>query len=111
MDGSFSPAWTYFTRTIGSTVKPPVDFSAAIDQPDAVNLKWSGGPLEARYRIERSENGSPFRLLSTSAQNATTHRDTGVQSGLSYRYRIRSEAGPLTSGWFYADPQAIRGND
>lgn len=55
-----------------------------------INLSWSGVTGNAGYKIERSTDNATWAEVATPAQGATGYSDTGVVSGTTYYYRVRT---------------------
>ena len=70
----------------------PTNLVAADAGAQDVALTWSDNSgVEDGYYITRWPNGDQSKetLIAEPAANATSYRDTGLQSGVSYSYRVR----------------------
>jgi len=104
-DGTYSVARDYFTGLLDPYLTPPSDFTPSIlADSGKIRLSWSDSLNQANYRLEKSVNSEPYVLLCESPTNKTFHNDKNVQTGNSYRYRLRSEkTGYRPTSWFYTD--------
>ena len=78
-----------------TTVAPPAvptTLTATAISNSQINLTWvDASSNETGFQIERSlTSGSGFTLITTTAANATSFSNTGLNAGTSYFYRIRS---------------------
>ncbi|MDB1087590.1 glycosyl hydrolase family 8 [Streptomyces sp. ACA25] len=82
------------TTAAPSTTAPaaPSGLTATASGPTDITLSWTDNSAdETGFRIERrtGADGS-WALLTTTAPDVTTHTDTGLTGGTSYRYRVRA---------------------
>ena len=105
VDGTYSTARNYLTGLLQPYLVPPADFKAVIStDKQRVQLTWTEAPNEANYRIERSVNRGPYRLLSTPPKDAISFFDAQVTPGNTCQYRLRAErAGHRPTAWFYSE--------
>jgi hypothetical protein len=95
----------------------PSGLFASAAAPNRVRLDWGdNSPNEAGFRIERSTDGVNFSTLADVAANITGYDDAGLQSNITYYYRVRAFSGPVmsdTSNVTTATPQlsAINGTE
>jgi uncharacterized protein YkwD len=77
----------------------PGGLVASAAAPNRVRLDWTdNSPNEAGFRIERSTDGVNFATLADVAANITGYDDAGLQSNITYYYRVRGLSGPVMSG-------------
>jgi hypothetical protein len=79
--------------TSGITVLPaPSGLIVAPASSSQINLTWTdNSSSETGFEIERSNSsGSGFGLIVTTAANATSYNDTGLNSNTTYYYRVRA---------------------
>jgi len=70
----------------------PSDLSAVISSTTQIDLTWTDNSFnEEQFRIERSNDGISWNLLTTIDANSTTYSDTGLNLSTSYYYRVRAE--------------------
>ncbi len=82
-DGSASAPLVVATRP------PAVEKVAALGrQPRLIVLQWRDPAGQQAYRVERSIDGRQFTALATTAPNACGFRDTVVEPGTKYFYRV-----------------------
>ena len=68
----------------------PVEVAASVQAPNHVRLTWSDTTLnESGFRIEGATDGLTFSPLVDLPANATSYDDTGLQSFVTYSYRVR----------------------
>lgn len=62
---------------------------------DAINLSWSDTSYEENFVIERKNvtASTTYATIATTTINSTSYQDTGLSSGNTYMYRLRSYAG------------------
>jgi len=78
----------------GSPIEPtaptaPSDFTAAVVSTSEIDLTWADkSNNETGFKIERSPDNLNWTVLTTTAANATSYRDTGLTSSTPYYYRI-----------------------
>jgi titin len=82
------------TPTVTKT-KPsqPTSLVATAVSPTQINLSWkvpsnNGGEPITGYKIEASEGGGTYQVLSQNATTSTTYSHTGLKPGTSYFYRV-----------------------
>jgi predicted outer membrane repeat protein len=67
----------------------PSDFMAAVVSTTEIDLTWADkSNNETGFKIERSPDNANWTVLTTTAANATSYRDTGLTSSTPYYYRI-----------------------
>jgi titin len=71
----------------------PTSFVAAAVSQNQINLSWkaptnNGGEPITGYKIEASEGGGNYQVLSQNAATTTTYSHTGLKPGTSYFYRV-----------------------
>jgi subtilisin family serine protease len=94
-------------NSIRNVPAAPSSLSAAAVSSSQINLTWSDNSFgEDGFRIERKMDvGGVYTQVATTAANATTYSDTGLDKSTTYYYRIRSYNGINTSD-FSADTSA-----
>lgn len=71
-----------------------IAFSSATATAKGVKLQWNKNTSASSYYIYRSVDGAKFVKYAVVKGNATTaYTDTKVESGKSYRYRVRGVSG------------------
>ncbi|CAA9222878.1 MAG: hypothetical protein AVDCRST_MAG56-538 [uncultured Cytophagales bacterium] len=84
----------------------PGALTAAAVSFTAVELAWTGATGEAGYVVERSSGDSThFEVVATVAPGTTGYRDTTVNSGTTYYYRVKAYTATAESA--YAPAVAI----
>ncbi len=85
------------TNTVRTMDPPPIAPNVPIFFADrysstAIDLKWIDVELETEYRIERENfpGGGVWKQIAVVPADSTRYRDTGLQSGTLYVYRIRA---------------------
>ncbi len=70
----------------------PTNLVATAFSTNQINLTWTDASSnETGYQIERSLTaGSGYVLVATTAPQATSYSDTGIQDGTTYYYRVRA---------------------
>jgi hypothetical protein len=72
-------------------ITAPTALVASVQAPNRVRLVWSDNSSnEGGFRIERSTDGVNFSRLVDLPANATSHDDGGLQSNVTYSYRVRA---------------------
>ena len=71
----------------------PTSFVATAISQNQINLSWkapsnNGGEPITGYKIEGSEGGGTYQVLSQTAATSTTYSHTGLKPGTSYFYRV-----------------------
>jgi hypothetical protein len=84
----FSNVASATTLACNAPTAIPGSFTAAADT-GLVDLSWTGSdPLATSLKVYRAAGGGSMSLRTTLAANATSYRDTSVQPGQSYSYRV-----------------------
>lgn len=73
----------------------PTNLTATTVSGTQINLAWTDTfASETGYKIERSLDGLTFdTVVTTTAVNATSYSDTGLNGGTTYYYRVRAVSG------------------
>jgi len=75
----------------GGSLTAPSSFSAIAVSTSQINLSWTDpNDGESGFEIQRSSDTSGFSTITTTDKNATSYSNTGLNSGTTYYYRIRS---------------------
>jgi len=80
-------------------------FTATAASSTQINLAWTDkSGVETGFRIERSTDNTNWSLVTTTAANATSFSNTGLNASTLYYYRIRSNSynGTNDSAWYTA---------
>jgi len=82
-----------------SPVAAPSNLTAAAEAGGIV-LKWNDNSNnETGFIIERKDGGSGWGQLDYVAANVTTYKDTNVQDGKTYSYKVNATAPSTASGY------------
>jgi hypothetical protein len=83
---------------VGGPASAPVLYSAPApavtrlqafgSSPQSIVLEWRDVRRERGYRVERSTGGAPFEKIGSVSQNACGYRDSNVNPGSQYTYRV-----------------------
>jgi hypothetical protein len=78
-----------------SPLPVPNNFTSSTSSPTSINLSWSDISYEENFVIERRNvtASTTFATIATTTANTVNYLDTGLSSGNTYSYRIRSYAG------------------
>jgi PKD repeat protein len=78
----------------------PTALNAAAAGPYQANLAWTdNADDESGFRVERSEDGSNFAEVGTTAANDPAFSDTNLLAGTEYWYRVRAWNPSGDSAW------------
>jgi lysophospholipase L1-like esterase len=77
-----------FATTAVSAPAAPATLTATAVSASQVDLAWSAVADATGYRVERSTDGASWASLAQLAGGVTSHSDTGLASGTTYRYRV-----------------------
>ena len=76
---------------INTTFPNPTNLRVKIVSAGKINLKWNDNCLfEDGYRIERSQNGSEFKLIKKTSSDITEFTDEALKYGMEYSYRVQA---------------------
>ena len=64
-----------------------------------ISLKWNLSGANNGVDIQRSEDGTTFGIVNSTAANATTYTDNDLYGGTQYWYRVRAKGTPTNSVW------------
>ncbi|MGL4610560.1 MAG: galactose oxidase-like domain-containing protein [Trueperaceae bacterium] len=74
-----------------TSLEDPTGFSASVASETGVNLSWTGVKAATGYSLERKlEGGSYEEIEDKLSKDATSYEDTGLESGESYVYRLKT---------------------
>ncbi len=80
--------------TSGDPPAPPSGLAATVTELPAVELSWTlASPAPDSVTVERAAGGGIFGTLAVLGGTAAWYRDTAVEAGGSYRYRVRAGNG------------------
>ena len=69
----------------------PTNLTATVDK-GVVTVKWADkSNNETGFQVERSNDGSVFAVIATTATNATNYKDTTTIAGQSYYFRVAAK--------------------
>ncbi|MCC6836850.1 MAG: fibronectin type III domain-containing protein, partial [Cytophagales bacterium] len=76
----------------GGAPAAPTTLTATATSSSQINLTWvDASSNETGFQVERSlTSGSGYSLITTTAANATSFSNTGLNAGTQYFYRVRS---------------------
>ena len=77
-----------FATTAATPPAAPATLTATAVSASQVDLAWSAVADATGYRVERSTDGATWASLAQLAGGVTSHSDTGLASGTTYRYRV-----------------------
>ncbi len=84
--------------TFLTSINAPTSLVASVFSASSIRLHWrDNSNNEEGFKIERSEDGANFGLLSSPAQNVDVFDDQTVQTGRTYTYRVYSYLGAQQS--------------
>jgi len=86
------------SRKTGKVPEPPQDFSVVDVGADWILLAW-GEAEGTGYELERAVEEGPFEPLSLFTPGTLSYADTGLATGTTYRYRLRTINAFATSAW------------
>ncbi|HYG74582.1 MAG TPA: fibronectin type III domain-containing protein [Planctomycetota bacterium] len=101
-DGVHAPAYDAVIITVDSSAPPPPSGGSAPAAPTAltavavsgtaIDLSWTDASNnESGFKIERSPDGvANWTLITTTAANATSFRDSNLSAATTYFYRVRA---------------------
>ncbi|GAB1477443.1 hypothetical protein MASR2M70_22830 [Bacillota bacterium] len=90
----------YYTKPIGKyPPKPPKNFGMDTRDLTSNTLKWEASPDAAGYTISRSDNesGTNPTTFNVSGVGTVTYKDTALEKGKTYYYKIASISGTKNS--------------
>lgn len=72
--------------------------------PHAIDVSWQRNPLESDryetgYELERATDGTTFTRIAALEPNTYGYHDTGLTTGTTYTYRVRTVKETLYSAW------------
>jgi hypothetical protein len=96
-----------FVGPVTISIYAPANLSAAAPGGSAgqtqINLTWNdASAIETGYRVERSTDGTSWIPVVTTAANATGYNVTGLASGRTHYFRVRTEGASIVSDWVVA---------
>ncbi|MEX2142716.1 MAG: Calx-beta domain-containing protein [Pirellulales bacterium] len=72
-------------------IVPPSALVASVQAPNRVRLVWTDNSWnDTGFRIDRSTDGVNYSTLVDLPANATSYDDVGLQSNVTYSYRVRA---------------------
>jgi hypothetical protein len=72
-------------------ITAPSGLAATVQAANRVRLAWTDqATTETAYRIERATDGVSFSTLANLPANSTSFQDVGLQSNITYSYRVRA---------------------
>jgi lysophospholipase L1-like esterase len=77
-----------FATTAATPPAAPATLTATAVSTSQVDLSWSAVADATGYRVERSTDGATWASLAELAGSVTSHSDTGLAPGTTYRYRV-----------------------
>ncbi len=81
-------------------IAPPSDLVLSPQSDTQINLSWTLPDASYQTEIEYStDSGTTWTTLVTKSAGVTTHEHTGLTTGTTYSYRLRSKIGTTTSGY------------
>lgn len=82
------------TTFAASPPAAPTNLSATSPGKKKITITWTDNSGdETGFKVERSTDGTNFTQITTVAMNATSYTNTGLASGTTYHYRVRSTNG------------------
>ena len=77
-----------------STIQPPAaptGLTASMISNSQINLAWTDNAInETGFKVERSTDQTNWSQIATTAANATSYSNTGLNSTTTYYYRVRA---------------------
>lgn len=89
----------HVVEQIGGDLTRITDLAAAGSGTTQIDLSWTNVTGNTGYRVERSLDLASWSLLTTLAQDAVTHSDTGLTTNTIYYYRVRAFDASGGSAW------------
>jgi lysophospholipase L1-like esterase len=77
-----------FATTEVTPPAAPATLTATAISTSQVDLSWSAVAGATGYRVERSTDGATWASLAQLTGSVTSHSDTGLAPGTTYRYRV-----------------------
>lgn len=111
------PEWTFSVADAASLAPAaPGSVTATVgaaSASDTIDLTWSDNSSdETGFEIERSDTGgASWSAVSTTAANATTYVDSGLDPETTYRFRVRAVNEYSESAWVGNDGDATATTD
>jgi fibronectin type 3 domain-containing protein len=84
--------------TVALTPDAPGRVATSSSSPTTATVTWNAVPGNTGFRIERAAGSGGFSILTTTTADATSFDDTGLTTGVTYRYRVSTLAGNQVSG-------------
>jgi hypothetical protein len=101
--GTSVPSLPSNAATPGAALAPPQWFAATATTTSSVSVTWAAAAYAAHYELLRSSMGSLFTVIAS--PTSTSYTDTGLASGTTYLYMIRSvDSGGTWSATAPIDP-------
>ena len=108
-NGNQSRVYDFASFTVDegtATLSAPRGLAAAALSDSQVKLRWDAYPDNATaFSVERSANGSAYAVVGDAGGADTAFTDQGLDSDVSYQYRIRAISGAEQS--IYATPVRV----
>lgn len=74
-----------------SSIQAPSGLTANAVSASQIDLSWTDNSInEGSFHIERATGNGPFVEIATVGSDAQTYSDTGLDSGVTYTYRVRA---------------------
>jgi hypothetical protein len=81
------------TATIGLPAAPTNLTASEVGNSGQVDLRWrDNSSNETGFQVERSTNGSTFDIITTTAANVTSYRDSSGDKRQRYYYRVAAKS-------------------
>jgi hypothetical protein len=81
------------TATIGLPAAPTNLTASEVGNSGQVDLRWrDNSSNETGFQVERSTNGSTFGIITTTAANVTSYRDSSGDKRQRYYYRVAAKS-------------------
>ena len=97
--GSSSTSWSNPVSAATLSLLPPTSFNATSVSDTQLNLSWNTAPNANTYKIDRSTNSSFTSPSTVTGITDTSRAYTGLDTGVTYYFRIKSVNGSFESAW------------
>ena len=81
-----------------ATPDAPGQVTASSTTPTSASVSWQQVQGNTGYRVERAAGNGAFSILTTTSADQNSFSDSGLTTGVSYRYRVSTVSGNQFSG-------------
>jgi fibronectin type 3 domain-containing protein len=84
--------YSHTVRVALTVPAAPTNLTATVAKNGQVTVKWADrSNNETGFQVERSNDGSVFAVIATTATNATNYKDTTTIAGQTYYFRVAAK--------------------